>query len=245
MKFEKIIASETKKIKLKITPEMLNVFKVYKNLLQQWNNTRFNLTSILDDDEIAIKHFIDSFHLVQAMPIKGNEKLIDVGTGAGFPGLPIKIVFPSLNLTLVDSQKKKVFFIGMLLRRLGIEDVTLINSRGEKLGKEKEFRKKFDIVTMREVSKIAVISEIALPLLKIGGNAIFWKGGKEIEQIEKCVPFIEKLGGHIKNIKEYQLPHTSHKSYLICIEKVKETPQKYPRSYSSILKSLKKNAGKR
>ncbi len=245
MKFEKIITSEARKIKLNITPEMLNVFKVYKNLLQQWNNTRFNLTSISDDDEIAIKHFVDSFHLAQATPIKGNEKLIDVGTGAGFPGLPIKIIFPTLNLTLVDSQKKKVFFIGMLLRRLGMEDVTLISNRGEKLGKEKEFREKFDIVTMRGVSKISVISEIALPLLKIGGNAVFWKGGKEIEQIEKCIPFIEKLGGHIKNIKEYQLPHTSHKSYLICIEKVKETPKKYPRSYSSILKSLKKNAGKR
>jgi len=245
MNFRKIIVHESKKIGLNISPQVLNVFEVYKNMLQDWNKTRFNLTAVATDKEIAIKHFIDSLYIVQAIPIKGTEKVIDVGTGAGFPGLPVKIIFPSLNLTLVDSQKKKAFFIGVLLRRLGIDDIRLLNVRGEKLGKDKEFRGKFDIVIMRGVSKVPIISEIAIPLLKTGGSAVFWKGKKEVEKMSKFVPFIEKIGGEVKDIKEYRLPSVSHKSYLVVIEKKKETPKKYPRTYSSMMRSLQRNVENR
>ena len=242
MTFRETILKESKKIGIELSPKVLDIFEVYKNMLQDWDKTRFNLTSITKDSEIAIRHFIDSLYLAKAIPIKGKENIIDIGSGAGFPGLPIKIAFPSVRLTLVDSQKKKIFFIGVLLRRLGIYDVALLNTRGEKLGKEEKFREKFDIVLMRGVSKMPIISEIAIPLLKIDGRAVFWKGREEIEKISDSISLIEKMGGKIESIKEYKLLNVPHKSYLVVVRKERETPKKYPRTYSSMLRALKRNA---
>lgn len=242
MTFREVIVQESKKMGIELSPKALDIFEVYKNMLQDWDKTRFNLTAVTKDREIAIRHFIDSLYLTKAIPIKGEKNIIDIGTGAGFPGLPIKIAFPSVRLTLVDSQKKKIFFIGVLLRRLGIYDVNLLNIRGEKLGKDEKFREKFDIVLMRGVSKIPVISEIAIPLLKVYGSAVFWKGKEEIKKIDRSIPLIEKMGGKIEDIKEYKLPNVPHKSYLVVIKKENETPKKYPRTYSSMLRALKRNA---
>ena len=224
-----------------MSEESLNMFEVYKSVLQDWNETRFNLTAITDDREIALKHFIDSLEIYKAIKFRDRKlNVIDIGTGAGFPGVPIKIAFPHLNMTLVDSQRKRTLFLAVLLRKLAFNDVEVFNARGEELANDEDFRGKFDIVLMRELNKLPVNIEIGLPFLKKGGFLVLWKGKDDIKDVGNFEQFINKLGGGVEKVKKYRLDSEREK-YLIVVKKIKPTPAKYPRSFSSIMRSLRKS----
>jgi 16S rRNA (guanine527-N7)-methyltransferase len=217
--------------------------QVYKNMLADWNSTRFNLTAISGDRDIALKHFADSLAITKAVDLEGVN-LIDIGTGAGFPGIPIKVAFPSIKLTLLDSKEKKAAFIMMLLRRLELaSDVSLLVTRAEDIGKDPKFGGKFDIVTMRGVSKIPINSEISLPLLTTGGRAVLWKGANDVRKLDMFEPFIKELGGSVDKVVSYKLGDAPQERFLVVIKKEKETPRKFPRKYSTMRKALKKRWG--
>ena len=217
--------------------------QVHKNMLADWNSTRFNLTAISGDRDIALKHFADSLAITKAVDLEGAN-LIDIGTGAGFPGIPIKVAFPSIKLTLLDSKEKKAAFIMMLLRRLELaSDVSLLVTRAEDIGKDPKFRGKFDVVTMRGVSKIPINSEISLPLLTTGGRAVLWKGANDVRKLDMFEPFIKELGGSVDKVVSYKLGDAQQERFLVVIKKEKETPRKFPRKYSTMRKALKKRWG--
>lgn len=240
LNFKDFLSDQARPLGLVLSKEALNMFEVYKSVLQDWNETRFNLTAITDDREIALKHFIDSLEISKAIKLENKElNVIDIGTGAGFPGLPVKIVFPRLKMILVDSQRKRTFFLTVLLRKLAFNDVEVFNARGEELANDEAFRGKFNVVLMRELDKLPVNVEIGLPFLKKGGSLVLWKGKGDIAEVEKCGQFINKLGGKVGKIQKYTL-ESERERYLIIIKKVNPTPAKYPRSYSSIMRSLKK-----
>ncbi len=223
---------------MKLSPQALDMFDVYKNVLQDWNSTRVNLTAITKDEDIALKHFIDSLEAAQAVDFsETNLKIIDVGTGAGFPGIPLKIAFPNIQLTLLDSQKKRALFLAVLLGRLGLQDVAVFNARGEELAKDMAFRECFDVAMMREFGKIPLNLEIGLPFVKVGGSLLLWKGGNDIEGLPRCEKFLNELGGRVEKIYTYKFTDTSE-HFVVHIKKEWNTPQKYPRTYSSMLRSL-------
>lgn len=225
-----------------LSSESLNVFEVYKNVLKEWNADRVNLTSISDDEGIAIKHFIDSLILSKAVDLtRDGIKMLDVGTGAGFPGIPLKIAFRNLKLTLIESQKKKALFIAVLLSRIGLNDVDVFNSRGELLAKEPAFREQYDIVVMREFGKVPLNLEIGIPFVKQGGFLVLWKGEKDLKQVEKNKNFAIELGASFEEPFTYKLGEDKMR-YLCILKKGWSTPRKYPRSYAVISKGAKKHA---
>ncbi len=225
---------------MELDDQALRRMLIHKMMLSDWNDTRFNLTAIEGDRETALKHFTDSLAASLAVKFE-NQKVIDIGTGAGFPGIPLKIAFPSISLTLLDSKEKKAAFVMMVLRRLEFEsEVRILVTRGEDIGKDPSFRELFDVATMRGVSKIPINAEIGLPFVKTEGLVLLWKGRKDVEKLKKYEAFIEHLGGKIEKVIPYKLDDMPLERYLIVLKKVKRTPSKYPRRYSTMRKSVKK-----
>ncbi len=240
--FKKFLKESANSIGIHLASEPLNMFEVYKNVLKEWNTSRVNLTSIEDDEGIVFKHFIDSLVFSKAFKISDKEfTLLDLGSGAGFPGVPIKIAFRNVQLTLVDSQKKRALFLAVLLPRLGLSNINIFNSRGEELSRDVRFREQFDFVTMREFGKVPLNIEIGLPFVKVGGYLVLWKGEKDLAEFDKYKELISELGASLEEIYPYNL-NDSIKRYIVKVKKGWVTPKKYPRSFATIIRSIKKNA---
>ncbi len=214
------------KVNIDLSQDMYDKFCKYEELLLSWNE-KINLTAIVDDEEIWLKHFIDS--AVISEYIKPNTSLIDVGTGAGFPSIPCRIVRGDITLTLLDSLNKRINFLSELCGNLGIENTDFVHGRAEDFGQDRKFREQFDYVTARAVANLSTLCELCIPFVKIGGEFICMKSGDVKEEVLEAKNSIETLGGEITDTVFYDLPNTDIKRCLIIIKKVKNTPDIYPR----------------
>jgi 16S rRNA (guanine527-N7)-methyltransferase len=206
-------------------------FQRYKKLLMEWNE-RINLTSITDTDEIDAKHFTDSLTLAPYLENSGT--LIDVGTGAGFPGIPLKIALPNLNVTLLDSLNKRISFLNAVINELSLENIKAIHIRAEDGSRKTEFREQFDYATARAVSKLAVLAEYCLPYVKVGGMFAAYKGADTAAEVKEARKAIYELGGEIEEIKMTEFRDIRHS--LIMIRKIRPVSAKYPRSSAVMAK---------
>lgn len=224
--FVKKISNYLDEIQIKLNDKQLMQFYKYMNLLIEWNK-KINLTSIIEPEEIIIKHFVDS--VIISKYIEKGLKVIDVGTGAGFPGIPLKIVRDDIEIVLLDSLNKRVNFLNEVIKDIKLEKIQTIHARVEEFAKNKKYRENFDAVISRAVANMSTLSEYMLPLTKVGGKMLSMKGPDFEKEIENSKKAISILGGEIEKIDEYQLPKTEMKRSIIIVEKVKNTPQKYPR----------------
>jgi 16S rRNA (guanine527-N7)-methyltransferase len=223
------------KFKINIDEEKLDKFKKYKALIKEWNE-KINLTAITDEDDIIKKHFIDSISVLESNVIKNGMKIIDIGTGAGFPGIPLKIILPDSKILLVDSLNKRVNFLNEVIRMLELHGIEAIHGRAEEVAKKPEYREKFNIVVSRAVANMTVLSEYCIPFAKIGGYFIAMKGPSSENEIEESKHAISILGGKIKNVVETRMLQSDMNHRLVIVEKVKSTMNKYPRNYGQIEK---------
>jgi 16S rRNA (guanine527-N7)-methyltransferase len=203
-------------------------FARYFELLVEWNE-KMNLTAITEEQEVYLKHFYDSISLAFFEDFSSNKAICDVGAGAGFPSIPLKIVFPSLKVTIVDSLNKRITFLTELVNELGLEDVSLYHDRAETFGQKAAFRGAFDYVTARAVARLNVLSELCLPLVKKEGFFLALKAAKSEEEITEAKPAIALLGGQFQKEVSFELPVTKDERHIVVIQKKKETPKKYPR----------------
>lgn len=215
-------------LNIEVTEQMHAQFNKYYELLIEWNKV-MNLTSITDYDEVNSKHFIDSLSIVKAIDLKQNLSIIDVGTGAGFPGIPIKIAFPNVKVTLLDSLNKRVKFLNTVIDELGLEDISAIHGRAEDFSKQINHREQYDLCVSRAVANLSTLSEYCLPYTKIGGYFISYKSGNVDEELNYSKNAIKLLGGNIRKIVKFELPGTDAKRSFVIIEKTGKTPKKYPR----------------
>lgn len=225
-----IFVEELANYGFKLSSKQKEQFATYYNKLIEFNK-KVNLTRITDKNEVYLKHFFDSITpLLEFSDLfKGEKSLCDVGAGAGFPSLPIKILCPDLSITIVDSLGKRLKFLDELVSDLSLDKVTLVHSRAEDAGQNKNLREKFDLVTGRAVARMSVLSEYCLPLAKVDGYLVALKGPKAQDELAEAKNAIEVLGGSVKEVKELTLPDTDDERTLIVVKKVKATPKKYPR----------------
>ena len=212
-----------------LSNEQVEKFHKYRDLLLEWNE-KFNLTAITDKEEIDEKHFIDSLLPLKYVEVK-RGRLLDIGSGAGFPGIPLAIVCPKVKVTLLESNGKKVRFLNEVVNQLGLENVNVINGRAENL-KEKE---SFNYVTARAVKQLNILLELSVPFLKVRGELFAYKGPDAEEEIKASKSALRKLNAQVKNIFDYQLPISRDNRKLLVISKQKATQKKYPRNYSEIV----------
>lgn len=222
------LANWAKAFELQLSADQLRQFSIYEALLLEWNE-RISLTAIREPREIRIRHFLDALTCaVVTGPLDGHN-LIDVGTGAGFPGLPLKILFPNLSVTLVDSVGKKARFLEQVAGELGLRDVSIIVERAETLGQAPEYRERFDWATARAVAELRVLAELLLPLVRVGGSALAQKGESACDEAAAAAPAIHALGGDEARVTPVQLPETSQTHYLVVIPKTSPTDARFPR----------------
>lgn len=212
-------------ININLSDEKLEKFLRYKEMLKEWNE-KINLTAIIEDEEIILKHFIDSLTIEKYIGEKVS--LIDVGTGAGFPGIPLKIVRNDLKVTLMDSLNKRLIFLDNVCKNLELNDIKTVHGRAEDIGKDIKYREKFDIATARAVANMSVLLEYCLPFVKVGGLFICMKGNN-IEEVDEAEKALIKLGGIIEKIEKIYLPGTDIERNIIIVRKIKNTPKEYPR----------------
>lgn len=215
---------------IELTAEMEEQFLLYYNMLIEWNSF-MNLTAITDFDEVLKKHFTDSVSLIRAIPDLSEKrfKVIDVGTGAGFPGIPLKIVFPNISVVLLDSLNKRVNFLNEVISKLQLTDITAMHGRAEDFAQNKEYRESFDLCVSRAVANLATLSEYCLPFVKKNGRFISYKSEKVSEEFEVSGKAISVLGGEYENQVTFELPDSDIYRNLFIIKKKSATPGKYPR----------------
>lgn len=224
--FENVFREYLDEMNIVLNDKQIEQFYEYMNLLLNWNE-KINLTAIIEPKEIILKHFIDSLTINKY--IEKNKNLVDIGTGAGFPGIPLKILRPDLKITLLDSLNKRINFLNEVIKILKLENIDAVHSRIEEFGKNKKYRENFDYVTSRAVANLTVLSEYMIPLSTIGGSCICMKAGNIEEEKNESLKAIEILGGRIEKIQEFNLPKSDIKRNIILINKLKSTSPKYPR----------------
>lgn len=224
--FKDLMCSYGKRIDIEFNDKQLYQFYEYMNLLLEWNK-KINLTAIIEVEEIILKHFIDSLTINKY--IGENKTLVDVGTGAGFPGIPLKIYRPDLKVTLVDSLNKRINFLNEVISKLDLKEINTVHNRIEDFGKDKKYRESFDYVTARAVANLTTLSEYLIPISKVNGKCICMKGNDIEEEVNRSKNAINLLGGKINKIDYFELPNSDISRNIIVIDKIKETPNKYPR----------------
>jgi len=213
------------KLNIQLSEKQLKEFFQYKDFLIE-TNKHINLTAIVEDKEIILKHFIDSLTIYQY--IENGKNLIDVGTGAGFPGIPLKIVSDELDVTLLDSLNKRVNFLNDVINQLDLKKISAMHGRAEDIARLEQYREKFDYVTARAVANLATLAEFCIPFLKVGGTFICMKANIK-DEVENAKSAIKILGGEITSIEKFYLPDSEIERNIILIKKVNNTPSKYPR----------------
>lgn len=208
----------------------------YERELIEWNQ-KFNLTAIRDVESIRTKHFLDSYSCVLAWKANPPLRLVDVGTGAGFPGLPLKIIYPNMHVTLVESVGKKAMFCQHIVSKLGLEDVEVIHARAEEVGQNPAHRETYDYAVARAVANLNILSEYLLPLIKIGGTMLAQKGEGGPAEAQSAEKAMKLLGGKLKQLIPVNLPGVADDRYLVLVDKVAATPPKYPRNAGMATKS--------
>jgi 16S rRNA (guanine527-N7)-methyltransferase len=222
------LQNDVKELGFILSERQLEQFCLYANLLLQWNE-KMNLTAIKDPIEICKKHFIDSLCLVKTKLLDKSNSLIDVGTGAGFPGIPLKIVFPDINITLLDSLKKRVAFLEEVIDNLQLHHISAFHGRAEEFGKWEEHREQYDICVSRAVASLPTLLECGIPFVKIGGFFVAYKSEKIYEELNGIEKLVDLLGGTTKTRLEFTLPNTQIKRTFFIVEKSSPTLVKYPR----------------
>jgi 16S rRNA (guanine527-N7)-methyltransferase len=228
---ENILIDGGQKMGINLHKEQVKKFSQYLELLIQWNQ-KINLTSLKTPQEVIIKHFLDSISCMKVINKyidKEGINVIDVGAGAGFPGLPIKIIYPSIKLSLLEARKKKTMFLEKATAEMNFQQVKILNGRAETFGKGKDHREKYDIAISRAVARLNVLSEYCLPLVKVGGLFIAQKGRSYKEEIDKGLKAVQSLGGELIGVESVRIPFINQERDLLVIKKIKHTPSKYPR----------------
>lgn len=236
MDFYDLMSKSAEDVGLQLSKEQYEQFVIYMKLLQEWNE-KINLTAIVEDEEIIKKHFIDSMKAFKREEFIKASTLIDVGTGAGFPGLPIAIMNSQLNVTLLDSLNKRINFLNTVISQLGLTNITTIHSRAEDGARNKDLREKFDIATSRAVANMSVLSEFCLPYVKVGGSFIALKGPAVDQEIKESMNAIKLLGGEFVNVCEVSIEGTELRHNLVVVKKIKECSKTYPRKAGLITKN--------
>lgn len=227
-----LLQNYIKDYKITLTKNQYEQFQKYFELLAEWNE-KMNLTAITDESGVALKHFADSLSLLNFVDIPQNSSLADVGTGAGFPGVVLKIARPNIKLTLIDSLNKRLVFLGEVCAQLGIE-AELIHSRAEDGARDEKLRESFDFVASRAVARMNVLSEYCLPYVKVGGAFCAMKGAQANEEFKESLNAINTLGGKLEKKYFFELPENGGERAIAVVRKVKNTPQKYPRQSGKI-----------
>lgn len=227
-----LLQNYIKDYKITLTENQYEQFQKYFELLAEWNE-KMNLTAITDESGVALKHFADSLSLLNFVDIPQNSSLADVGTGAGFPGVVLKIARPDIKPTLIDSLNKRLVFLGEVCAQLGIE-AELIHSRAENGARDEKLRESFDFAVSRAVARMNVLSEYCLPYVKVGGAFCAMKGAQANEEFKESLNAINTLGGKLENKYFFELPENGGERAIAVVRKVKNTPQKYPRQSGKI-----------
>ena len=230
---KELLITSCKKFNIEITDTMAERFDAYAEILVDWNS-RINLTAITDPDEIVIKHFLDSLLCLTTKNVSHETKMVDIGTGAGFPGIPLLIYQNSASLTLIDGNNKRIKFLDFVLGELGLTAET-IHGRAEEIGRKPEYREQYDLSFARAVSHLRELSEYCIPFLKVGGNFIAMKGSKIDDELAEAKKAIKEMGGILQNCKTVILPNDNVRN-LVVIEKAVPTPDKYPRPSAKMAK---------
>lgn len=213
---------------ISLSSQQLSQFDTYYKLLVEWNE-KMNLTAITDEEEVYLKHFYDSITASFYVDLNQELSLCDVGAGAGFPSIPLKICFPNLKVTIVDSLNKRITFLQNLANELGLKNVHFVHDRAETFGTNADYREKFDLVTARAVARLSVLSELCLPLVKEGGMFVPMKAAAASEELEKGKKALQILGGKLEKVHSFSLPLEESERNILIINKIKSTPKKYPR----------------
>ena len=226
MDFNEKLEKMANQININLKKDEIIKFKSYMNLLLEWNK-KINLTAITDENDIILKHFIDSLSIIKYL--KDNKSIIDIGSGAGFPGIPIKIFEKDIEMTLMDSLNKRVIFLNEVIEKLKLQNIVAIHSRAEDLARDVNYREKYDIAVSRAVANLSTLSEYMLPFVKVGGKCICMKGANIEEEKNLAENAIMKLGGKIISVENFKLANSDNERNIIIIEKVNKTDTKYPR----------------
>lgn len=216
-------------INLTLSDKQIQQFMTYYDMLIERNKV-VNLTAITEYEEVINKHFIDSLSIIKVYQNKENIKVLDMGTGAGFPGIPLKIAFPDWNITLLDSLNKRVNFLNDVINELNLNNITAIHGRAEDYGKDKHYRETYDLCVSRAVAKLSTLSEYCLPYVKVNGYFIPYKAGNIDSEVKESTKAIKTLGGDLEKVEQFNLSNTDMERSFVVIKKIKYTPKQYPRS---------------